>query len=550
VREAKDDAERDQLWAGRRGAFGAVARLAPSFLVADCTVPRTRLPEALRTVATIADTYGFVHGNVFHAGDGNLHPLLFFDGQDPEQVERVHEAGREVMAACVALGGTITGEHGVGVEKMDALRMVFSEDDLDFQRSVRAAFDPAGLLNPGKIIPDRAEEAQSTAPGPTTTLGDELAPASESEAADMVRAAFGSRTPLLPVGGGRRADFGNLSPSAPVPLSSGKLCGVVDYDPSNLVVCVGAGTKLFELKDALAEHNQWLPLRPPLADGCTVGGVAALGACGPERLLHGAPRDRLLGLRFIDGRGRAIVAGGKVIKNVAGYDVTRLMAGSAGTLGFLTELTFRVSLRPEVCVAVESRGSLEACETAAAELLRTCLTPAFVWASAADSAWQLTVGFEGFGNTVRAQTDGLKAIAESAGLCVAQERDYAVCDSLHATVCDPLYVSEFLIRADLPLDVAMRFAAEALPGSGAYVDLGCGRVLAGLAELDGSRWDQLCRAAADADGQVILERAPHEFKRHNDVFGPTRPEWALMHRVKDAVDPHGVFAPGRLPGRK
>jgi FAD/FMN-containing dehydrogenase len=366
----------------------------------------------------------------------------------------------------------------------------------------------------------------------------------------MVRAAFESRTPLLPVGGGRRADFGNLSPSAPVPLSSRRLCGTVDYDPANLVVSVRAGTPLSALQEALAEHNQWLPLRPPLADGCTVGGVVALGACGPERLLHGAPRDRLLGLRFIDGRGRVIAAGGKVIKNVAGYDVTRLMAGSAGTLGFLTELTFRVSLRPEVCVAVESRGSLAVCGAASAELLRSSLDPAFAWASAVDSTWQLTVGFEGFGNTVRAQADGLKALAEGAGLSVAQERDYPVCDSPHAAVRDPLHESVFLIRADLPLDTAMRFAAEALPGPAGYIDLGCGRVLAGVSELDGTRWDELCRAAADADGHVALERAPAEFKQHHDVFGPTRPEWALMHRVKDAVDPHGVFAPGRLPGRK
>ncbi len=153
VRAAKDAAERNLLWAGRRGAFGAIARLAPSFLVADCTVPRTRLPEALAQVATIATRYQLAHGNVFHAGDGNLHPLLLFDHGDPEQVQRVHHAGREIMEACVALGGTITGEHGVGVEKLEAMHLVFSEDDLEFQRRLRAAFDPHELMNPGKVLP-------------------------------------------------------------------------------------------------------------------------------------------------------------------------------------------------------------------------------------------------------------------------------------------------------------------------------------------------------------------------------------------------------------
>jgi FAD/FMN-containing dehydrogenase len=153
VRRAKDAAERDLLWAGRRGAFGAIARLAPSFLVADCTVPRTHLPEALRQVAAIAKKHQLEHGNVFHAGDGNLHPLLLFDSRNTDQVRRVHEAGREIMEACAKLGGTISGEHGVGMEKSDAMRLVFSEDDLDFQRRLRVAFDPRGLLNPAKVLP-------------------------------------------------------------------------------------------------------------------------------------------------------------------------------------------------------------------------------------------------------------------------------------------------------------------------------------------------------------------------------------------------------------
>jgi FAD/FMN-containing dehydrogenase len=140
IREAKDDSERNRLWEGRRGAFGAVARLAPNYLVNDCTVPRTKLPEALSQVAAIVKKYNFEHGNVFHAGDGNLHPLIFFDSRDADQLKRVKKAGWEIMVACVELGGTISGEHGVGLEKIDAMRLIFSEQDFAVQRALQQAF--------------------------------------------------------------------------------------------------------------------------------------------------------------------------------------------------------------------------------------------------------------------------------------------------------------------------------------------------------------------------------------------------------------------------
>jgi glycolate oxidase subunit GlcD len=157
VRVAKDDAERNMLWAGRRGAFGAVARLAPSFLVCDGTVPRTALPEAVRKVAEVALKYDLRIPNVFHAGDGNLHPLILFDWRDADQKARVVKAGMEILALCASLGGTISGEHGVGLEKMEAMRLVMSEADIQTQRRVKQTFDPGNLANPGKMFP-AAEE--------------------------------------------------------------------------------------------------------------------------------------------------------------------------------------------------------------------------------------------------------------------------------------------------------------------------------------------------------------------------------------------------------
>lgn len=162
VRVAKNDAERAALWAGRRGAFGAVARITPSYLVCDGSVPRTELPKILKKVAEVGKKYDLKIPNVFHAGDGNLHPLILFDWRDAAQKERVMKAGMEILKLCVEVGGTISGEHGVGIEKMDAMRLVFSEREIDAQMKIKRAFDPADLANPGKIFPVAQEVAHAS----------------------------------------------------------------------------------------------------------------------------------------------------------------------------------------------------------------------------------------------------------------------------------------------------------------------------------------------------------------------------------------------------
>ena len=162
IRVAKNDAERAALWAGRRGAFGAVARITPSYLVCDGSVPRTELPKILRKVAEVGKKYDLKIPNVFHAGDGNLHPLILFDWRDAEQKARVMKAGMEILELCVEVGGTISGEHGVGIEKIDAMRLVFSEREMDAQRKIKRAFDPKDIANPGKIFPVVQEVAHAS----------------------------------------------------------------------------------------------------------------------------------------------------------------------------------------------------------------------------------------------------------------------------------------------------------------------------------------------------------------------------------------------------
>jgi len=164
VRVARDDTERALLWKARKRAFGAVGRLARNYCTQDGVVPRTRVPDILRRITAAAERYQLRIGNVFHAGDGNIHPILLFDERDADEVSRVLAAGREILEACVALGGSVTGEHGIGVEKIGQMPLLFSPDDLAAMQAIRGVFDPERRANPHKIFPDALVCVETRAP--------------------------------------------------------------------------------------------------------------------------------------------------------------------------------------------------------------------------------------------------------------------------------------------------------------------------------------------------------------------------------------------------
>jgi glycolate oxidase len=153
VRISNSDEERDMFWLGRKSAFPAVGRISPDYYCMDGTIPRKALPKVLSAIMVMSKKYGLNVANVFHAGDGNLHPLILFDANVPGQLEQAENFGSEILKLCVEVGGVLTGEHGVGVEKRDLMRVMFSEDDLKQQQRVKCAFDPLQLLNPGKVFP-------------------------------------------------------------------------------------------------------------------------------------------------------------------------------------------------------------------------------------------------------------------------------------------------------------------------------------------------------------------------------------------------------------
>jgi glycolate oxidase len=164
VRKANTEAERLALWKARKGAFGTVGRLGyPSYCTQDGVVPRTKLPEIMRHIRGVAAKYGVGIANVFHAGDGNIHPVLLFDERDPVQTQKVLDASHEILDECIRLGGSVTGEHGIGVEKLDFMPKLFAPADLAFMKRLRAAFNPDDRCSPGKLFPTAGGCAEPSA---------------------------------------------------------------------------------------------------------------------------------------------------------------------------------------------------------------------------------------------------------------------------------------------------------------------------------------------------------------------------------------------------
>jgi glycolate oxidase len=153
IRVAADAGERERLWKSRKGAFAALATILPDYYTIDGTIPRRCLPDVLDYVYELAAEYGMIVGNVFHAGDGNIHPCIFYDATRPGELERSEELGGRILERCIEVGGTITGEHGVGIEKLKQMCLQFRAPEIAAFHAVKAAFDPAGILNPGKAVP-------------------------------------------------------------------------------------------------------------------------------------------------------------------------------------------------------------------------------------------------------------------------------------------------------------------------------------------------------------------------------------------------------------
>ena len=314
VRRAADEEERLALWRGRKKAFGAMGRLAPDLMVQDATVPRSVLPDVLARIDEIATRHRLRVANVFHAGDGNLHPNILFDRRDTEETERVERASTEIMRACVDAGGTITGEHGVGLDKRHYMSLVHGPRELAAMRGVRDVFDPTGVLNPGKVLPDPAPES------PAAALPDPPSRAVASTA---------------------------TTDAAPVPSNA-----IVEYRPEDLTITVSGALSWSDLRRITAQHRQWVPWWGPFDDDASVAEVVSAGGWSVLSERYGGLRDLVLGAR-VRGAAGAVRLGGRVVKNVAGFDLLRPVIGSGVAPERIEEVTLRLYPAPATVRVLE-----------------------------------------------------------------------------------------------------------------------------------------------------------------------------------------------------
>ena len=344
---------------------------------------------------------------------------------------------------------------------------------------------------------------------------------------ETIREAAARRAPLRLRGGGTKDFYGNAL--AGEVLDTRAHAGIVAYEPTELVVTARGGTRLAELEAALEEHGQCLPFEPPhFGADATVGGCVAAGLSGPRRAAAGAVRDFVLGAKVVDGRGRALSFGGQVMKNVAGYDVSRLLAGSLGTLGFIAAVSLKVLPR----AAAQQTLRLEIGEAAAIEALNAWAGKPLPITASAWHAGALWLRLEGRGAAIEpaAKQIGGERVESAQGAALWK----SVREQSHEFFAGP----EPLWRLALP----SRTAALNLPGAG-LLEWG-----AGLRWLKSACEPQLVReAAARAGGHATLFRS---LRKTADTFAPLSPALLRVHReLKQAFDPSGILNPGRLiPG--
>jgi glycolate oxidase subunit GlcD len=640
VTVAGDEAEREALWRGRRGSFAAMTRLAPSYLSMDGVVPPTMLPEVLRRVREIGRRHDLGVFTVLHAGDGNLHPLVLFDDRVEEQKRNAELVNMEILAACVELGGAVSGEHGIGVEKLEAMHLVFSEDDLHVQRLVKEVFDPRGLANPGKLLPseeprssalggkgaaggtvpgDGAPREAETAKGGrhrggvgeahgsaqtdgswlarriASVVGDEnvsepafmdvrglrapveVFPGDERQLAEVMRMAYEDRLAVCVRGGGTKLQWGNRPRRLDLLVSTARLCETVDLNPDDLTVTVQAGRMATGLRDEVAAVRRILPLYSARRGPATVGGVISSGVYGLRTAVRGGLKDVVSGVRVVLADGTVVRFGGRTMKNVAGYDMTKLFVGSCGTLGVISEATVRLLPRPDVqAVVVVPGGSLQEAAEAARRILGSHLAPIALEVASSrfipvegpvgtDEVW-LVAGFHGH----RAEVDrSVREVEEIAGRRADRVLEDDEADAFYEAIPAPSDMGPpprdlLTARAIVPVgriwDLAQRAVREARSAGlqMAYrVGAGRGRIevvldlaSAGERQLQAlpAYLDGLRAQAQSCGGSLIVREGLDHLPSDFDAWGDPGAALALMKRIKEKLDPYHMLNPGRYVG--
>jgi D-lactate dehydrogenase (cytochrome) len=548
LRIAQDESERQRIWYGRKSAAGAFSRLAPAFYLVDVTVPRSRLAEVLGVVNQICERYDLRVGHVFHAGDGNLHPAILCDPRDQNMMERVFAACDEIVMLCVEHDGSITGEHGVGIEKRKFMPVMYSASELATMLDVKKVFDGASLLNPGKIFPDILAPVQRATPNaPGNTL---FAPiTAEEAAAGLAGLAWRGKKVRI-----RSSPNGALAGASTL-LSTHKLTGVRAFAPHDLYVTVGAGMPVVELHRFLAEQQMQTALVSPWPQA-TVGDLLSINLNSPQRIRYGSLRDALLCATVALPDGRVIRAGRPVVKNVAGYDLPKLFVGAHGTLGLLVDATLKLIPLPRarrtICLAV---GDLTLGYTwAMATLPHLLVASGLVIASergATAAHYKLYLTVEGLPEDGAAELEEVSAALHAAGAPAHVEAKNESAVGVWADFVGGVWEHDLLVRMGAPVS-RMGEALAGLPRrlmerTRWLVDVPNGLVYAAFAPTDagdGRAWLAALRTAVEgAAGYAVLVCADEALATTMDRWGRAPDSLPLMAGLKASWDPKGILNP-------
>ena len=401
-------------------------------------------------------------------------------------------------------------------------------------------------------------------------------PTSVQDMQEVLQLAAKQGLSVMPAGAGTKLGIGNLPQKVDVVLATTRLNSVVEYEPADLTVTVEAGIRLRDLQTELAKHRQYLVLNPPYADRCTIGGIVATDASGSFRLRHGTARNQVLGLRVVRADGTVVKSGGKVVKNVAGYDLNKLYIGAFGTLGIITEVTLKLSPIPvrQAIITADFQNVQDATDTGLG-IVGSQTLPMFVnlfvnsdptrggtEASTDENKPMLVVGFGGDPETVAWQLTQCQGIMEQNGAIgvtiVEDESLQHLQEAVQEFSADNKNTEIVVAKLNLKRTDLAEFAAQiaeadwtrdvqmmALLGSGVlYVTIPVASDT-GYQSL-ANMLTQLRQTAMSRQGNLIIEIAPPELKRHIDVWGSVEGTLSLMKQIKAKFDPAGLLNPGRF----
>jgi D-lactate dehydrogenase (cytochrome) len=532
LRLAQTPQERELIWYGRKSAAGAVARLAPAYYLLDGTVPRSKLAATLAAINRLCEARALRVGYVFHAGDGNLHPFILIpDPQDTDLMHRIHTVGHQIMQLCVEMGGSITGEHGVGSEKNEFMPLMYTSAELTAMHDIKQVFDLQNILNPGKIFP-AVMPALEAPPVAAEAPPSPFAPDDAEQAAQAIGAWRAQGKRIFITSDGATRDDGVI-------LSTKNLRGIVTTALEDLYVTVQAGTRLADLQAELAPHQMWVPLVSPYPEA-TIGGLIATNLNAPLRMRYGGIRDLLLAAHVVLPDGRVIWAGRPVVKNVAGYDLPKLFVGSYGTLGLIVDATLKLMPLPRArATLLAPLDNIERGLTVGMGLVRHSLVASGILLCSQDAVPDLAARYaliytaEGTSEDVTAELVQVRGVLQKEGVHPLHQLDTPSANDVWASFVG--HASDALVlRAGVAPKDVVTLVKGMIAHRGAFVaDLANGMVYTRDIPL------QVVRPLALEMGgyAIALSGAVHD----RWGYQPASAEW--MRALKARWDPQGLFNP-------